>query len=150
MLICNYVRPRPPSGETPRRCISIFLSYHPHFFDVFGGGGKYSCGVAPFWGLKCSISGDFPLLLSVPRPMRLIKPGLMGLLGMSGLRLATVGSAAATGALGELKWVLSGKSFVPPRVLKAIVLGVMGFISCRPGVSGTGNLATVVSPVSSS
>src|SRR4051794_14135598 len=90
-----------------------------HFFDVLGGGGKYSCGVAPFCGLKCSISGDLPLLLSAPiLPM---KPGLMGLLGMSGLLMPSVGDVAV--GFGELKCVLNGKSLVPPSVLNAMVLG---------------------------
>src|ERR1700742_2283443 len=121
-----------------------------HFLDVLGGGGKYSCGVAPFCGLKCSISGDFPFALSDPAPARLMKPALIGLLGISGLLVARGGDAVTVGALGELKCDLNGKSFVPPSVLNAIVRGVIGLSFCGPGVSGTGYLATVVSPVSSS
>jgi len=112
-----------------------------HFFDIFGGGGKYICGADLFSGLKCSAttSGDFPFL-SLATPARLMKPGLIGLLGISGLRIATDGDVvvATFWTFGLLKWVLKGRSLVPPNVLKASVRGVIGFKACGPGVSGTG------------
>ena len=55
------------------------------------------------------------------------------------------------GAFGELKWLRSGRSLVPPRVLKAMVRGVMGLSPfCRPGVSGIAPVANASSCKASS
>lgn len=67
-------------------------------------------------------SADFPMWRSVPT--RSMKPGLMGLLGRSGLLIAKEGDVAA---VGVLNWLRKGRSFVPPSVLNAIVRGVIGF-----------------------
>lgn len=69
-----------------------------HFFDVLGGGGKYSCGEVAFGLRLASGSGDFPERTS-PTTLS-TKPGLIGLLGRSGLLIAYVGDVDV---LGELK-----------------------------------------------
>lgn len=99
-----------------------------YFFPLsFGGGGKYIswCG--------CDIcSSAFAAACA--------KPGLKGLLGISGL-LSACANVGDFGAFGLLKCFLNGNSDMPPNRLNASVRGVAGFNSpCGtrgiPGVKG--------------
>lgn len=89
-----------------------------------GGGGKYISG-----------AGDVALSDTVDWCLGCIGPKVIGVLEMPGLRRAKVAVWVAGCPSGDR----SGRSFVPPNVLKAMVLGVEGLMPFwKPGVSGTG------------
>jgi hypothetical protein len=109
-----------------------------HLFALtatFGGGGKYmpadpAAAVLLPLGPAAALAISWSTFLSARS-----KPGLSGLPGKVGLlsakredRLGLLGPAPSLSLdlVLKLKWFLNGRSFVPPRRLKAIVLGVIG------------------------